>query len=92
MLQASSQAEMGFLTPDKEGGRGPQWGHLPILAMFSQGIHQFLGAFPLHLPGWQHLGSIQRNAERYQIPSLKTALVENEAETAKSRTQNLSRQ
>ena len=40
MLQASSQAEMRFLTPDK-GGRGPQRGKLPILATFLQGARWF---------------------------------------------------
>ena len=46
-------------------GKTPHFGHV-----FARGS-AVLGAFPLHLPGWQHLRSTQRNAERYQIPPLK---------------------
>lgn len=45
--------------------RTPHFGHV-----FARGS-AVLGAFPLRLPGWRHLGSIQRNAEHYQIPPLK---------------------
>lgn len=46
-------------------GQTPHFGHVFTRSSV------VLGAFPLRLPGWQHLGSIQRNAECYQIPPLK---------------------
>lgn len=49
---------------DHGGATSPSWPH------FGQGLCGF-GAIPLHLPGWQLLGSVQRSAERYQIPALK---------------------
>lgn len=38
MLQVSSQAEMGFVMPDKEGSGGLQQSKLPLLATFTQGV------------------------------------------------------